>query len=203
MYDFLRGRLIESHPGRLVLDVNGVGFEVSIPISDNDAVGKGAEALIWTHLVLRDDSLRIFGFFRKAERDLFRLLIKVTGIGPRLAMQVLSGIRPDELIRAMMDDDWKRLTLIQGIGPKTARRLLIEMKEKLTDQELLIPPSGGAPTDPILSQAFSALTNLGFPPDAIRKVLREIAPSGGEDAGAPQKTDLETLIKEALTRLTK
>jgi len=199
LYHFLRGRLIEFVPGRIILDVGGIGFEVGVPLSAVPNQRKGAEILLWTHLLLRDDALQIFGFPERNERDLFRILLKVSGIGPRSALQILSGIKPSDLVQALAAEDWKRLTLIPGIGPKTARRLLIELKEKLTDRELQLIPSSAGPTDPVLSQAFSALVNLGFGPEAVRVALKDFSTSAGEDQ--PVTESLEVIIRKALAKL--
>jgi len=199
LYHFLRGRLIEFVPGRIILDVGGIGFEIEVPLSAVPSQRKGAEILLWTHLLVRDDALQIFGFAERNERDLFRVLLRVSGIGPRSALQILSGIKPAELVQTLTAEDWKRLTLIPGIGPKTARRLLIEMKEKLTDQELQFIPSGAGPTDPVLSQAFSALVNLGFAPEAVRVALKDFSKSADDDK--PVTENLEVVIRKALTKL--
>lgn len=194
MYHFLRGRIVDFVPGRLILDVQGVGFELSIPQNEDSFGGNETEVLLWTHLHFKDDGFQLFGFRRKSQRDLFRMLLKVTGIGPRLALQILSGVQPEELIRIMAVEDWKQLTLIPGIGPKTARRLLIELKERLTDQELRNLPSEDSPLDPVQKQAFAALTNLGFAPDTVRAALQEIV----RDKEHPE---LEVLIKTGLKKL--
>ncbi|TKJ42519.1 Holliday junction branch migration protein RuvA [candidate division LCP-89 bacterium B3_LCP] len=192
MYDYLRGRIVDSAPGRIVLEVNGIGYYLNTADQPGESFGViGKEVQVWTHLHLREDSQTLFGFPRKRQRELFRYLIKVNGVGPRLAIQILSGIQPEELIQVMADEDWKRLTLIPGIGPKTARRLLIQLKEKLTDQELLFSPTEKMPTDPVLSQAFNALQNLGIPPESIRKVLKDQSPT----------ESLEEIVKKALSKL--
>jgi len=191
LYDFLRGKVVESQPGRVILEVGGIGFKLTTPDSTCEKLRIDAVAQLWTHLIFREDNIGLYGFSSRRERELFLILLKVSGVGPRLAIQILSGIQPVELIRAMQNEDWKRLTLISGIGPKTAKRLLIELKEVLTSQELRLSPSGGAPTDPVLSQAFSALQSLGFEHDAIRNVLRDVSPD----------KELETIIREALTKL--
>jgi holliday junction DNA helicase RuvA len=195
LYHFIRGTLVEHTPGWIILEANGIGFEIAVPASTDSPARKGAEILLWTHLAQKDEGPQLFGFLVKSERDLFRLLIKVTGIGPKLAMQILSGIKPSELVQVMMHEDWKRLTLIPGIGPKTARRLLIELKEKLTARELQFIPSGGASAHPVYQQAFSALTNLGFAQDAVYRILKEI-----QERGEEQET-LEEIIKTAIARL--
>ncbi len=192
MYEFLRGRLVESRPGQIVLDVGGIGFDIKTPDHIHDLLGgKKGEVLLWTHLIFKEDNLSVYGFVRREERNLFLLLLKVSGVGPRVALQILSHIHPGELIRVMEEEDWKRLTLIPGIGPKKAKRLLIELKEALTDQELVFAPSGGIPQDPILAQAYNALANLGFEPEAIRRALQDV----------PAAEPLETVVKSALTKL--
>ena len=172
MYHFLRGRLADSIPGRVVLEVGGVGYEIAVPILADGFTATGSEVMLWTHLHFSQDGQHLYGFPQRHQRDLFRMLIKVSGVGPKVALQILSGLDPEELVQVMAAEDWKRLTRIPGIGPKTARRLLIELKEKLTEQELMFIPSG-APAEPIFNQAFSALCNLGFPPDAVRTKLKE------------------------------
>lgn len=199
MYDFLRGRLVEALPGRVVLDVGGIGFDVITPDHTHEifqSKGKKGvspldEIVLWTHLHVRDDGFSLYGFSQRQERELFRWLIKVSGVGPKMALHILSGMRPEELVQVLADEDWKRLTLIPGIGPKTARRLLIQLKEKLTDQELQLPPTASAPKDPILSQAYNALQNLGFPSESIRVALKDLPASDG----------LEKIVKDALARL--
>jgi len=183
------------------LEVNGVGFELAVPNSVSERVGRGADLLLWTHLLHKEDGPQLFGFLHRPERDLFRLLLKVNGVGPKLALQVISALDPDELIQVMAAEDWKRLTRIPGIGPKTARRLMIELKEKLTDRELqTVPAGGGAPVQPVLAEAYTALTNLGFTPEAIRVALKEFTPQDGEALG-PGPTDLEDVIRKALVKL--
>jgi Holliday junction DNA helicase RuvA len=194
MYYFLRGLLAESIPGRVILDVEGIGYEIAVPTTSDVFAALGSEVLLWTHLHFTQDGPHLYGFAQRTQRDLFLLLIKVSGIGPKMALQILSGIEPEELVQVMVVEDWKRLTRISGIGPKTARRLLIELKEKLTEQELLFIPSG-APTEPVFNQAFSALNNLGFSPDAVRSALKEIS------ASQTGETDLETIIKRAIAKL--
>ncbi len=194
MYHFLRGRVVDFVPGRLILDVQGVGFELSIPQNEDSIGGNGIEVLLWTHLHFKDDGFQLYGFRQKSQRDLFRMLLKVTGIGPKLALQILSGVQPEELIQILAAEDWKQLTMIPGIGPKTARRLLIELKERLTDQELRSLPSDDTPLDPVQKQAFAALTNLGFAPDTVRATLQEIVREN-------EHPELEFLIKTGLKKL--
>ncbi|MCX6641083.1 MAG: Holliday junction branch migration protein RuvA [bacterium] len=191
MYDYIRGRLVEFHPGKLVIESGGIGFDVTTPAHDAEDFEKiGAEIRTWIYLHQKDEGPALYGFAHKQERELFKLLLKVSGIGPKVAIQILSGIKPEDLVRALADEDWKRLTLISGIGPKTAKRLLVELKERLTDKELLLIPAG-APSAPALIQAYNALMKLGFSPDAVRNALKDL----------PASDDLEESIRKALTRL--
>ncbi len=198
MYQYLRGHLREFHPGQIILEVNGVGFDLAIPTSAVEITASNAELLVWTHLHFKDDGFQLYGFLSRTERDLFRLLLKVSGIGPKMAMQIISGIQPQELVSVMAAEDWKRLTLIPGIGPKTARRLLIELKERLTHQELQFISTSGAPVEPVLTQAFAALTNLGFAPEAVRVALKDLSPA---QIGDLSEITLEEIIKKGLARL--
>ncbi len=188
---------MESIPGRVVLEVGGVGYEIGVPTSSEGFAAVGNEVILWAHLQFSQDGFHLYGFAQRTQRDLFRMLIKVTGVGPKVALQILSGLEPQELVQIMVAEDWKRLTRIPGIGPKTARRLLIELKEKLTAQELLFIPTGGAPAEPVYNQAFSALSNLGFAPDSVRIALKEI----NTESGATPQTDLESIIKRAIAKL--
>jgi holliday junction DNA helicase RuvA len=197
MYNFLRGRLAESSPGRIILDVGGMGYELAVPVTSEIFVTPGSELTLWTHLHFAQDGQHLFGFTQRTQRDLFRMLIKVSGVGPKVGLQIISGIQPEELVQVMVSEDWKRLTRIPGIGPKTARRLLIELKEKLTEQELAFIPSGGVPPEPVFNQAFSALSNLGFQPDNVRLALKEISAESAL-TGIP---DLESILKKAIAKL--
>ena len=197
MYHFLRGRLADSSPGRIVLDVGGIGFELAVPVTSEIFAALGSEITLWTHLHFSQDGQHLFGFMQRTQRDLFRMLIKVSGVGPKVGLQIISGIQPEELVQVMITEDWKRLTRIPGIGPKTARRLLIELKEKLTEQELAFIPSGGVPREPVFNQAFSALSNLGFQPDNVRLALKEIS----VEMEATGIQNLESILKRAIAKL--
>jgi holliday junction DNA helicase RuvA len=192
VYDFIRGKLIEFEPSRLVLEANGVGYDIAAALSDLQQLPAiGSEIKLWIHLHQKDEGPSLYGFLHKPERELFRLLIKISGIGPKSAIQILAGIQPADLIRALVDEDWKRLTLIPGIGPKTAKRLLIELKEKLTDKELLLLPTP-LPAAPVITQAYNALISLGFNSEAVRIALKDASPND----------NLEENIRKALTKLT-
>src|SRR3954452_19174651 len=132
MIAHLRGRLLEKHPNRVIVDVQGVGYEAQVPLSTfYDLVEPGAEVSLRIHTHVREDALSLYGFATLLELQLFERLISVSGIGPKLALAVLSGIEPNELIAAIKQSDIARLTGIPGIGKKTAERIGLELKDKL------------------------------------------------------------------------
>lgn len=177
----LRGTLLEKHPPRLLLDVGGVGYEVDAPMSTFyglPAVGEGVT--LHTHLVVREDAQLLYGFGSLTERRLFRSLIKVNGVGPKLALTILSGISAEEFAGCVHDNDTARLTGLPGVGKKTAERLIVEMRDRLSDwgadATLAASPdhgpadSGGEP----VRDAVSALVALGFKPQEASRMVRAV-----------------------------
>lgn len=182
----LRGNLAEKHPPRLLLDVNGVGYEVEAPMSTFYQLPEtGAEVTLHTHLVVREDAQALFGFYTERERLLFRNLIKVSGVGPRVAIAILSGISADDFVLCVNQNDSAALTRIPGIGKKTAERLIVEMRDRLADWDQpgtsAIAPSGGsAPGDTgsATQDAVSALVALGYRAQEASKMVRAVAEEG-------------------------
>jgi Holliday junction DNA helicase RuvA len=171
----LRGTLLHKQPPLLLLEVGGVGYDVEAPLSTFAVLPPvNTEAVLHTHLAVREDSQVLYGFATLAERDLFRNLIKVSGIGAKLALTILSGTDADELARCVRDDDVAALTRLPGIGRKTAQRLLVELRDRLPDVQ---PGSGraagGKPAPE--NDAREALISLGFKPDDAARRLREVA----------------------------
>ncbi len=172
----LSGILLRKEPPALLVDVNGVGYELEAPMTafyDLPAVGE--KVTLHTHLVVRDDAHLLYGFSRESQRRLFRELLKVNGVGPRVALAVLSGLSDREFIRCVAEEDIARLTKVPGIGRKTAERLVVEMRDKLpADIAIPVPdaaPGIGAETLDAVSEAVSALVALGYkPPEASRMV---------------------------------
>lgn len=161
----LSGTLSEKAPDRLVVDVGGVGYDVQIPLSTFYAVGEpGADVVLRIHTHVREDTLSLYGFATRLELDLFERLIGVNGVGPRVALSVLSGIEPPELVRAIRTADTTRLTRIPGIGRKTAARIGLELKDKLSATVLLGQDEAGGATaeDSLGADVVSALLNLGY-----------------------------------------
>lgn len=188
----LRGRLLEKHPTRVIVDVNGVGYEVHVPLSSFSAIGEvGAELTLRIHTHVREDALQLFGFVSALELTLFERLIDVSGIGPRLALAVLSGISPSELTDAITRGDVARLTAVPGIGRKTAERIVLELKDKLAAS------SAGAaePVGP-REDLLSALVNLGYHRAAAEKAVDQALRSSPELA-------FEDALRQSLRALTR
>jgi Holliday junction DNA helicase RuvA len=171
---FLKGRLAAKFPPFLMIDVNGVGYELEAPMSTFYTLpAAGEAAALFTHLVVREDAHVLFGFGTEAERRLFRALLKISGVGPKIALGILSGASVDDFLRTIQAEDVAMLTRIPGIGRKTAERIIIEMRDGV--QKLAMPAAGsdgpagfGATASP-QSEAFGALLALGYkPPEATR-----------------------------------
>jgi holliday junction DNA helicase RuvA len=190
----LRGVVLEKHPNQAVIEAGGVGYEVAIPVSTFSAlpeVGREARLRIYTHV--REDTLALYGFATADEKMLFERLIAVSGIGPKLAITVLSGLAAGELISAIRAGDAARLVRIPGVGKKTAERILLELKEKLpeTAAEAAAIPGARSALTAIEQDACSALVNLGCTAAAAEAAVRK-AKAAGEAAG------FEPLFRKAL-----
>lgn len=175
----LRGILALKQPPLLLVDVNGVGYEVESPMSTfYQLPALGETVVLHTHLVVRDDAHLLFGFASESERRLFRTLIKVNGVGAKLALTILSGISADEFARCVQDNDTAALVRLPGVGKKTAERLIVEMRDRLADWEsgMTLPgaaPTAVSPTPDETRDALSALISLGYkPPDASRLISK-------------------------------
>ena len=173
----LHGVLTEKNPSRLVVDVSGVGYEVSVPLSTFYALGElGAEVDLRIHTHVREDALSLFGFATQLEIDLFGRLIASSGVGPRLALAVLSGLEPPDLLRAIQDSDIVRLQGIPGVGKKTAERISLELKDKLpsnvlTEGETKDFKNG---TEQGRRDVMSALLNLGYHRPLAERAVKEV-----------------------------
>jgi len=193
---FLRGRILDKQPNRIVVDVNGVGYDVSVPLSTFYGLAEvGGEIALRVHTHVREDALLLFGFATRLEQDLFERLIGVSGIGPKVALAVLSGIEPPELIRAIERSDLARLTAIPGVGKKTSERIVLELKDRLPRVE---PAAAGEPAAPLLQRddLLSALINLGYHRPLAEKAV-EAAIKRMPDG------DFERTLKQALRELAK
>lgn len=182
----LRGILIEKKPPQLLLDVNGMGYEISAPLSTFYHLPEiNHELILFTHLVVREDAHHLFGFYKEQERVLFRALIKVNGVGPKLALTILSGMEPDHFVRCVLDEDASSLVKIPGIGKKTAERLIIETRDHLSQWNVSSESSALSessmpsefqltPHNKSLQDAMSALMALGYKPHEAKQAVMQI-----------------------------
>jgi Holliday junction DNA helicase RuvA len=191
---FLRGRLLEKHPNRVIVDVQGVGYDVQVPVSSFYGMAEpGGDIALRVHTHVREDTIALFGFSTALELQLFERLIAVSGIGPKLALAVLSGIEPDDLIQAVQRADVARLTAIPGVGKKTAERIALELKDRLAAIAQTIEPS---PAGTLRDDLVSALVNLGYHRPALEKAVEAALK---EDATAA----FEVALRRTLKRLSR
>ncbi|GAB4354131.1 MAG: Holliday junction branch migration protein RuvA [Methylohalobius crimeensis] len=175
MIGFLRGTLAAKQPPSLLIDVNGVGYEVDAPMSTFYQLPEtGGEVTLFTHLAVREDAHVLFGFATESERVLFRSLIRVNGVGARLALAILSGLSTDEFQRCVSQGDALSLQRLPGIGKKTAERLIVELRDRLPQSTSAAALPMGAAADPA-REAFDALTALGYKPQEAQRLLKRVA----------------------------
>ena len=188
----LEGVLAEKSPEIVALDVHGVGYEVRVPLSTYfELPDEGKTVRLHIHTHVREDALQLYGFGSETERVLFRLLIATSGVGPKLALAILSGLPASKLVASLRAGDLAALTSIPGVGKKTAERMVIDLREKALGLEVAARPER-PPAPDAAAAAESALTNLGYPrPQAERAVRRALEV-------LPEDASLEALIKEAL-----
>ncbi len=186
----LRGVLASKQPPWLVIDVGGVGYEIEAPMSTIfDLPETGREVALYVHYAAKEDTVSLYGFLREAERVLFRTIQKVSGIGAKTALAVLSGVSTDEFARLVQSGDIAALTRIPGIGKKTAERIVVELRDRVDGMALAAPAGGqGAAKDP-QAEAASALQQLGYKPAEATRLVKEAAANGD---------DAEAIIRKAL-----
>jgi Holliday junction DNA helicase RuvA len=199
MIALLRGNLIEKHPSRLIVDVGGVGYDVLVPLSTFYVIGDtGAHVTLRVHTHVREDVIALYGFATTLEQDLFERLIAISGIGPKLALAVLSGIEAADLIKAIRTQDVARLTAIPGIGKKTAERIGLEMKDRLpaAPQAPGQEPATLTPEDQLRDDLLSALMNLGYQrPMAEKAIEKTLRDSSNPPFDQALRTVLRALMK--------
>ncbi len=177
MIGFLRGLVLRKQPPHLLIDVHGVGYEIEAPMSTfYNLPEAGIEITLFTHLVVREDAHVLFGFGSEAERRFFRSLIRVNGVGPKLALTILSGISVDGFVRCVRENDTAALTRLPGIGKKTAERLVVEMRDRLDDAAA--PGTAAGTTAHPRDEALSALVSLGYKPQEATHMLQAIKETG-------------------------
>jgi Holliday junction DNA helicase RuvA len=195
----LRGRILEKQPTRVIVEAGGVGYDVAVPLSTFYGLGEpGAEVALRVHTHVREDALALYGFATALELDLFDRLISISGIGPKLALAVLSGIEPPDLVGAIERGDLARLTAIPGVGKKTSERIVLELKDRLpraraTEAAGDAPPAAASVRDDLLS----ALVNLGYHRPLAEKAVDASLKAIGRDAG------FENTLKQALREVAK
>ncbi len=197
----LRGIILQKQPPQLLLDVNGVGYEIDAPMSTFYRLPDiGQEVTLITHFVVREDAHHLYGFLAEEERFLFRTLLKVNGVGPRLAITILSSINPDEFVQCVVNNDTASLIRLPGVGKKTAERLIIEMRDKLASWQnhspveltMISPITERGARNQVLQDAVSALISLGYKPQEASRAVSKI------DDGAMSS---EELIRKALREM--
>jgi Holliday junction DNA helicase RuvA len=193
MYEFIRGKIIERNPAHIVIDAGGVGYFINISLNTYSKINQQQEGLLYLHQVVREDAHVLYGFSDKSERQLFRNLISVNGVGSNTAIMMLSSLTPDEIASAVTTENVTVLKAVKGIGIKTAQRIIIDLKDKLgklyeTDQ--IFPSQNNT----ILNESLSALVMLGFVKKDAEKVVSKILQE-------QPKTTVESVIKQALKRL--
>ncbi len=183
----LRGIVAEKHAAGVLLDVAGVGYEMAVPPRALvELPGIGDEAVVHTHLHVREDAMALFGFSSEDQRDLFRLLLGISGVGPKVALAILGTMTPDDLRRAVLTDDAAALTAVPGIGKRSAQKLLLELRPKLE-----LPDTELTPSSSPLAEVRSALEGLGYQGDEIRVALAEL----------PETDEVDQLLRRALQTL--
>jgi Holliday junction DNA helicase RuvA len=173
----LRGSLLEKGPSRLVVDVGGVGYDVQVPLSTFYVIGEsGSSVSLRIHTHVREDVIALYGFATALEHELFERLIAINGVGPKLALAVLSGIEPAELVKAVRLQDVARLTAIPGVGKKTAERISLELKDRLPTSLIPAgqPATAATPDDQLRTDLLSALLNLGYQRAAAERALEKV-----------------------------
>jgi Holliday junction DNA helicase RuvA len=192
MIGFLHGRLVRKHPPALLIDVGGVGYELEAPMSTFYSLpALGAELRLYTHMVVREDAHLLYGFATEAERRLFRDLLRVSGVGPKIGLALLSGMSVEAFLLCIEAEDVESLVRVPGIGRKTAERLLIEMRDRIRalGEGMAAPGTPGAVPGGPAAEAFAALVALGYRPVEVTRLLRSVK---------AEAASTEDIIREAL-----
>ena len=192
MIEYLEGRLVQKHPAHTVIQTGGIAFRVLTPLSSYDGLpDPGQSVKLLTHLAIREDDMTLYGFATEGERDMFLLLIQVSGIGPKLALTILSGMSLREIRVAITQSDVKRLSGISGIGKKTAERMVVELRDKLGKAEVAeLDSLETAPTDTRIRDTLLALVELGFKQQEAKALLDKV----------PERSDSSVTADELLIK---
>lgn len=195
MYDYIKGEIVEISPTEVILECNGIGYSIMISLQTYDALKESDEAKVYIYHHIREDEEQFYGFATKNERELFKLLISVSGVGVGSARMMLSSLTDEEIRNAILSEDVRTIKSIKGIGMKTAQRLILDLKDKIVKgagveaAEITVPTKNHN-----IDEATTALLNLGFSKVNINKILPEILKESPDDS-------IETIIREGLKRL--
>lgn len=194
MIAHIRGQLIAKHPNQAIVEAAGVGYDITISVPTfSELSSVGAEVALHVHTHVREDAIALFGFIHPEEKQLFERLLSVSGIGPKLAITILSGMATAEMVAAIRGNDVAKLTRIPGIGKKTAERMVLELRDKLKDFGL---QPAAPPASPMEEDVLSALTNLGYQRPLAEKAVATVMRNGGSK-------EFDALFREALGLLSK
>lgn len=194
MFEYFKGKLVEKNPAAAIIDCNGIAYYLNISLQTFSQIKDQENALLYTHLVVKEDDQQLFGFFSKNERDIFRHLISVSGVGANTARMILSSLTVEETYNAIVYDDAKKLQSVKGIGGKTAKRIILDLKDKVSkefNQDEIVDNIYNTNKD----EALSALVNLGFVKKSANKALDKVISEHKE------QLSLEDLIKFTLQKL--
>jgi Holliday junction DNA helicase RuvA len=196
VYEYLEGRVASRHPARLVVDVGGVGFDLAVPIGADFHAQPDGRLRVWTHLVVREDAHQLFGFPSSTTREVFRLLLRVRGVGPSLALAILSGLPGEELLDAISAGDPRPLQRIKGVGKKTADQILLDLRDRAarfargSERDGTIVPRG-TPAERSIDDAVRALVSIGYSEKEAQRSVEEASRRVNPE-------DLELLVRAAL-----
>ena len=192
MITHVKGRLVEKNPAFVVIDCNGIGYLLRISLHTYSQIGESESCMLYTHLSIKEDAHTLFGFTEREERELFRHLISVSGIGPNTAQMILSSLSPADAQQAILAENVSLLKSVKGIGGKTAQRIILDLKDKLAKQGIVVDQSFGQ-HNTTREEALSALTMLGFSKNAIEKVIDKELQEGA--------LEVEELVKRVLKKM--
>jgi Holliday junction DNA helicase RuvA len=195
MISFLDGTIVEKQPTRVVMDIGGVGYEVLIPLSSFERLpAEGGACRILTHDHVREDQRTLYGFWTEEERDAFRMLLSISGVGPKLALSALSGLTVRDLRKAVAEGDAKRLSTIPGVGRKTAERIVVDLRDKMGPADDLAGSATDAVHDSRLRDAISALVSLAYKEADARGIVAKVIRS------VPADATVEDIIRKSLAQ---
>ena len=193
MIGYLTGKIISLKPTHLIFDVNGVGYSVYTTLTTFEEITNKETVSLFIHTNVKEDSIKLYGFFTETEKQMFELLISVSGVGPKIALSILSGIKVEDLRYALQSGDVSRIVAVPGIGKKTAERLTLELRNKVAD---IVELEGSTPASSIRTEAVAALSTLGYNLKQAEIVVREILTK-------KPNIGIEELLKESLSLLSK